>query len=79
MSMEEWLDSPAQARRERRWFFVAEAARQPYHVESRENCEVMLCGKVIPVDGPAVIQSWWGPKKCPDCFILFGKLEGKLP
>lgn len=62
-----------------RWFFVTEGPRQPSHVESNEDCERMLCGKIIPVDGTYTVQSWWGPKKCPDCFLLFGKKTGRLP
>lgn len=66
-----------------RHFFVASGPGKPWHVESDENCEVMLCGEVIPVEGPGTamtrVQSWWGPKKCPDCFFLFGKKEGRLP
>lgn len=68
---------------ERSWFFVSEGARSPWHVESDADCEVMLCGRVIPVEGPGTsmvrVQSWWGPKKCPDCFLLFGKFHGRLP
>lgn len=66
-----------------RYFFVSEGPREPSHVESEENCEIMLCGKVIPVEGPRggagpMIQTWWGPKKCADCFLLFGKKTGRL-
>ncbi len=44
----------------------------------------MLCGETIPIDGAEggkgpVIQNWWGLKKCPDCFLLLGKITGELP
>lgn len=64
---------------DRRWFFVAEGPRTRWHVESDGNCEVMLCGVFISADGPARVQSWWGLKKCPDCFLKFGKVTGRLP
>lgn len=70
-------------REKERWFFVSRGAREPWHVESDDDCEVMLCGAVIPAEGPGSqavrVQSWWGPKKCPDCFIRFGRLTGHLP
>lgn len=81
--LDEWVDTPPAGARERRHFFVSEGEREPWHVESQEDCELMLCGIWIPVEGPGSgktrVQTWWGPKKCPDCFLLFGKLEGRLP
>ena len=63
-----------------RHFFVQEGDREPWHVETDDDCEVMLCGARIPVDSPyAKIQNWWGPKKCPDCYLRFGAREGFLP
>lgn len=71
---------PGSVSRDRQFFFVQEAPREQWHVESDENCEVMLCGKTISVEAPlAKIQYRWGPKKCPDCFLLFGSREGSLP
>ena len=56
----------------KRDFFIQEVAKGPWHVESEEHCEVMLCGYVISVDAPkAKIQNSWGPIKCPDCWMLY--------
>lgn len=65
---------------DRQFFFIQETPRGQWHVESDENCEVMLCGRVVSVDASFVkIQYRWGPKKCSDCFLLFGRREGALP
>lgn len=61
-------------------FFVQEAPKEPWHVETEEDCEVMLCGKVISVDSPtAKVQYRRGPRWCPDCWIILQRLrkEGK--
>lgn len=53
-------------------FFIQESPREPWHVETRDNCEIMLCGISISIYASAVrVQYRWGPKKCPDCFIAF--------
>lgn len=53
-------------------FFIQPAPRELWHVESDDDCEVMLCGLVVPVDNEMVrIQYRWGPRKCPDCFIRY--------
>lgn len=54
----------------RRRFYVQEGPREPWHVETLDHCEIMLCAKLIPVDlESARVQSNWGPKKCPDCYL----------
>lgn len=57
-------------------FFVQEAPKEPWHVETDDNCEVMLCGKVISVDAPSArIQQRRGPRWCTDCWM---KLQASL-
>jgi hypothetical protein len=58
-----------------RHFFIQAAARGPWHVESDEDCEVMLCGAVILVTSRARIQNNWGPRKCPDCWMRLEELH----
>lgn len=71
MSLDEWLEPGAK----RRLFFVQEKPRAEWHVESDDNCEVMLCGYVIPVEADARIKYSWGEKKCLDCFIALKKRQ----
>lgn len=53
-------------------FFVQESPREPWHVETREHCEYMLCGKFISVDAAqSRVQYRWGPKKCFDCYVIY--------
>ncbi len=56
--------------RPRTRFFVQERPREAWHVESADDCERMLCGKRVRVDGPAAVQTRWGPRKCPECWIM---------
>lgn len=57
-------------------FYVQSGAKEPWHVESDEHCEVMLCGLVVSVDSPTVrIQTSWGIRKCPDCWIEWERLR----
>jgi len=39
-----------------------------WHVETREDCELMLCGLLISIDVNARVQTRWGPRRCPDCW-----------
>ena len=51
-------------------FFVQLKPREAWHVETDDDCEIMLCGTRISVDEQwSSIQSRWGPRKCPDCWI----------
>lgn len=57
-------------------FFIQVGPKQPWCVETVDNCEVMLCGKFVSVDDERVrIQYRWGPRKCPDCFMLYMRGE----
>lgn len=60
---------------DRTTFFVQEVLKGPWHVESDDDCEAMLCGVVIPVDGPAKVQYRRGPRWCPDCWIILQRLR----
>lgn len=51
-------------------FFVQATSRAPWHVESDDDCERMLCGVVVPLESSARIQTRWGARKCPDCWVL---------
>jgi hypothetical protein len=52
-------------------FFVQEHSRAPWHVESEDDCERMLCGHWVSVDNASArVQTRWGPKRCPDCYVL---------
>lgn len=58
------------------YFFVQERPGETWHCESDEDCERMLCGRVIPVDAAhSKIQYRWGPRKCPDCFLIFERRD----
>lgn len=66
MNVNQWY------RGDRQDFFIQAVPKGPWHVESPDNCEEMLCGMTITVDAPNVrIQYRWGPKKCPDCFMIY--------
>jgi hypothetical protein len=56
-------------------FFVQDEPKGMWHAESDEHCEVMLCGKIILVDSHARIQSNWGPRRCPDCWMRLEELR----
>ena len=56
-------------------FFVQPKEKELWHVESDENCEVMLCGLYISVDWDARISQRWGPRKCPDCWMRLEELH----
>lgn len=57
------------------FFFVQEDAKEMWHVETDDNCERMLCGKFISINSKtARIQSQWGPRRCPDCWMRFQEL-----
>ena len=62
-------------RDERPWFYVQETPVDPWHVESRDNCEVMLCGKFISVDSGARPQTRWGQRRCPNCWFIWKPLQ----
>lgn len=51
-------------------FFVQEKPKDQWHIESDENCEVMLCGYFISVDSSARVSAHGGPLKCPDCWMI---------
>lgn len=63
--------------RKRATFFIQEAPREPWHVESDENCELMLCGRFISVDLSTVrIRAGNAPSRalgCADCWMLLQK------
>jgi len=57
-------------------FFVQEDFKEPWHVESDGNCEVMLCGKIISVNSmTARIRATWGQRRCPDCWVETERLQ----
>ncbi len=58
--------------RPRTRFYVQERPREAWHVESVGDCERMLCGRSIAVDArpSPLVQTRWGPRKCPECWIL---------
>jgi len=57
-------------------FFIQEHLGEAWHVESEANCEVMLCEKWISSDNMSVrIQSRWGTRKCPECWIILEKVK----
>lgn len=58
---------------ERVTFYVQEFSKDAWHVESVEDCEVMLCGKVVSVDAPYVRIRTNQPSRslgCGDCWII---------
>ena len=51
-------------------FFVQATAKGSWHLESDDNCEVMLCGAVIPVDLPtSKVQNRCGKHRCASCWM----------
>ena len=67
--MRDWITDPI----DRGPFFVQAHAKEPWHVETDDNCEIMLCGKFISVDlASSKVQGSWGQRKCADCWM---KLE----
>lgn len=52
-------------------FFIQKNPKEPWHVESEEDCERMLCGLFISVNGSYRVASKWGQLKCPDCWMTY--------
>lgn len=64
--------------RERTTFFVQEFPKEPWHVESDADPEIMLCGFYISVDSmTAKVQYRRGPRWCPDCWVLLLGLRSR--
>ena len=68
-SLPSWIINPR-----KQDFFVQEKPKEPWHVESEENCEYMLCGLFISVEVSARVSANGGPLKCADCWM---RLERK--
>ncbi len=60
-----WIRSPR-----KQDFFVQEKAKDPWHIESEEDCEWMLCGLFVSVNSNCRVSSTGGPIKCPDCWMI---------
>lgn len=60
-------DELAASLRNREPFFVQEYDRGPWHVETPDNPERMLCGIEIGVDSSAKINKRFGLKPCLWC------------
>ncbi len=56
-------------------FWVQEKSKLPWHVESEENCEMMLCGYFISVDASTQVSNTGGPLKCPDCWMILERMR----
>lgn len=55
----------------KRRYFVQARPGEAWHVETDEDCEWMLCGYFISVEGEQQkIQGRWGVRKCPDCWLI---------
>lgn len=61
------LDELAASLRNREPFFVQEYERGPWHVETPDDPETMLCGITIGVDSSAKINRRFGLKPCLWC------------
>ena len=65
---------------ERATFYIQVSPRDPWHIESPEHCEYMLCGKFISVDASVRIRSGAAPSRalgCPDCFMRHARACGE--
>lgn len=70
-----WLGST-----ERSTFYVQEFSKDAWHVESPENCELMLCGKFISVDAPYTRIRTNQPSRslgCGDCWMLLQQRQNE--
>ncbi len=57
-------------------FFVQEKPKDFWHVETEEDCEVMLCGKNISIEPSSVkVSRIWNNRRCPDCWIIHEKMR----
>jgi hypothetical protein len=57
-------------------FWVQAEPKELWHMETDDNCEVMLCGVVISVDlKSSKVQASPGPRRCPDCWMEAEKLR----
>lgn len=57
-------------------FWVQAAPKEPWHQETDEDCELMLCGLRISVDlVSSKVQSMPGPRRCADCWLEGEKLR----
>ena len=53
-------------------FYVQDAPKKPWHVETDEHCEYMLCGHIIPVSSETQRIRTEPPSRaygCPDCWL----------
>ncbi len=55
-------------------FFVQEHPRGPWHVETQDDPEKMLCGISVSVDASVKVQRRWGVKRCLWCARLLREL-----
>lgn len=54
-------------------FYIQVSPREPWHIESPEHCEFMLCGLVVSVDLNVRIRSGAAPSRalgCADCWLV---------
>ncbi len=57
-------------------FFVQEKPKDFWHVETEDNSEIMLCGKIISLDLASVkVSRSWNNSKCPDCWIIHERMR----
>jgi len=54
-------------------FFIQESPRDPWHIESTEHCEYMLCGKFISVDLNVRIRNGAAPSRSLGCGVCWLK------
>lgn len=54
-------------------FYVQEEARGPWHVETPDDPERMLCGLIIPVDANTKVGKKFGLKPCLWCRNILEK------
>jgi hypothetical protein len=57
---------------------VQREAREGWHVESEEDCTLMLCGATIPLLGSVKVRSSWGTYRCADCWMILEREGGAL-
>lgn len=61
-----WIVNPR-----RQDFFVQAKPKEPWHIETEEDCERMLCGLIIGVElSMPRISNTGGPLKCLDCWMI---------
>lgn len=61
---------------DRQEFFIQDSPKEAWHVESEDNCEIMLCGKFISVEKHGVrISASWGVLTCADCWMALERKQ----